>query len=93
MIYVKKIVDLELLPSELHSFLETNCIEVIEMLFEKNKYQFILINSNAFSNKEQKIKLWNIIKPHKVSLPPNFVSELQNTYKNGNETLLFPFKW
>lgn len=95
MIFVKEIKDLTEIeiPKELMSFASNNLISFVEMLFQKEKFLFIRINSTAFEDINTKRTLWNLIRPHRKMLPNEMIDEMKQVYPKGEKYTLFPIEF
>lgn len=95
MIYVKTKSDIPL-PENLIHFKEKGLISVIEMLFNKENFIFLVINTSNFANAQEKRILWNLIKDKKKTIPTEMEQELLKPYGFGANVTLFPIdvsKW
>ena len=91
MIYVKVKSDIHL-PKELSYFKERGLISFVEMLFNKEEFVFLIINSKLFKDVEEKKTLWAIIKSHKKTIPLEMREELLKPYGFGENITMFPIE-
>lgn len=89
MIYVKAKSDIHL-PKELSYFKERGLISVIEMLYNKEEFVFLIINSKHFKDVDEKKILWSIIKSRRKPISNEMREELLKPYGFGENITMFP---